>query len=70
MYFDGTDTGHAIVGFNTVDRGMVYVEPQTDEWVENFKIGKQYWTECIVPNDGYFYEDSAHDTIREILVYW
>jgi len=69
MYFDGTDTGHAIVGFNTVDRGMVYVEPQTDDWVENFEIGKDYWTDCVVPGN-YAYPEDPYDTINEILIYW
>jgi len=70
MYFDGSDTGHAIVGFNTVDRGMVYVEPQTDDWVENLEIGNDYWTECVVPKPGYVYNEEPYDTINEILIYW
>jgi len=70
MYFDGTDTGHAIVGFDTIDRGMVYVEPQTDDWVENFEIGNDYWTECVVPGGYYDYTEDPNDTINEILIYW
>ncbi len=70
IYFDGTDAGHGIVGFNTVDQGMVYVEPQSDEWVENFEIGNDFWTDCIVPTGNYYYEDSPNDTIKEILLFW
>lgn len=70
LYFCDTNTGHAIVGFNTVDRGMVYVEPQSDEWVENLEVSNDYWTDCIVPNDDYYYEDAPNDTIKEILVFW
>ena len=69
MYFDGIDVGHAIVGFNTVDRGMIYVEPQTDDWVENFEIGNDYWTDCVVPGN-YVYSEKPYDTINEILIYW
>lgn len=70
MYFEGTDVGHAIVGFETVDRGMVYVEPQTDDWVENLEIGNDYWTDCVVPGGKYIYTEDPNDTIKEILIYW
>jgi len=40
IYFrDGT---HAIVGFNTTDRGIVYVDPQTDEFVKNLRVGVDF----------------------------
>jgi len=61
---------HALIGFNTIDKGMVYVEPQSDEWVENFEVGNDYWTECIVPEPGYYYEDNPDDTIEGIYLYW
>lgn len=70
IYFEETNTGHMIVGFNTTDQGMVYVEPQSDEWVENFVVGNEYWTDCIVPGSGYSYPDDPDDTIKEILVFW
>jgi hypothetical protein len=70
IYFYDTDAGHGIIGFNTVDQGMVYVEPQTDEWVENLKEGNDYWTDCLVPKGNYYYEDSPNDTIKEILLIW
>ena len=70
IYFNGTDAGHGIVGFNTVDRGMVYVEPQSDEWVENLEVGNDFWTDCIVPNGNYYYEDAPNDTVNELLLFW
>lgn len=70
LYFYDTNTGHAIIGFNTVDRGMVYVEPQSDEWVENLEVGNDYWTDCVVPKGGYYYEDAPNDTIKEFLIFW
>jgi len=70
LYFYDTNAGHAIIGFDTVDRGMVYVEPQSDERVENLEVGNDYWTDCIVPKDGYYYEDAPNDTIKEILIFW
>ena len=59
-----------IVGFDTVDKGMVYIEPQTDEWVENLLAGNEYWTDCVVPAQGYYYEDVSNDTVKEILNFW
>jgi len=70
IYFDGTNAGHGIVGFNTVDRGMVYIEPQSDEWVENLTVGNDFWTDCIVPNGNYYYEEAPNDTVKEVLLFW
>lgn len=64
------DIAHALVGFNTTDRGMVYVEPQSDEWVEDLVIGNDYWTDCLIPKAGYYYENDPGDTIERILIYW
>lgn len=58
--------GHAIVGFNTTDEGMIYVEPQTDEIVKNLEIGKRYWSECVIPNSD---ESDYDNTIDYILIY-
>lgn len=38
---------HAIITFNTTDRGIVFFEPQTDEELIDLTIGKDYWTQCI-----------------------
>ncbi len=70
LNFYDTNAGHAIIGFNTLDRGMVYIEPQSDDFVEDLEIGKQYWTECVVPSGEYIYEDIENDNISEIIVSW
>lgn len=36
------DGGHAIVAFNTIDAGVIYVEPQTDDVVYMYE-GMNYW---------------------------
>jgi hypothetical protein len=64
---------HAIVGFNTTDRGMIYIEPQEDDLILILEIGKQYWTECVIPKDDTYYYDDPEDyddTIIDILLYW
>lgn len=68
--FDETNVSHAIVGFNTSDNGMAYIEPQFDEWVENLEPGNDYWTECVMSNGIYEHVEDPSDTIREILVFW
>jgi len=63
------DSAHAIVAFNTVDEGLVYFEPLTDERVRPI-VGKEYWR-CIEPRPGYYYEKpSFDDTIMDIVVIW
>ncbi len=61
--------GHAIVAFNTVDKGLIYIEPQYDDLVR-VEIGK-YFYKCVVPKTGYFYEKPDYDdTIEEVLIAW
>jgi len=63
------DGGHAIIAFNTIDEGLVYFEPATDERVRPV-VGKRYY-ECVEPKLGYYYEPPPHDdTIKDILVIW
>jgi len=63
------DGGHAIVAFNTIDEGLVYFDPQTDERVKPI-IGKRYY-QCVEPKPGYYYEKPSHDdTIMDILLIW
>jgi hypothetical protein len=61
--------GHVIVAFNTIDRGLVYFEPQSDEQALP-AIGKQYYT-TIIPKTGYYYLPPAYDdTIQDMVVIW
>ncbi len=61
--------GHSIVAFNTVDKGLVYIESQTDEVVVP-EIGEFYYR-CVMPKSGYYYEKPDYDdTIEKILVIW
>ena len=43
---------HAIVCFNTTDRGLIFIEPQDDSIVE-LKVGRHYWsrTKIVMYND-------------------
>jgi len=62
-------TGHAIVAFDTTDRGLVYIEPQFD-WDVEPEIGRRYY-ECVVPPPGqYMVEPDYDDTIARVVAIW
>ena len=58
--FEGQTFGHTIIGFNTTDMGMVYLDPQLDYFVE-LGVGVDYWKDAVQsPQDygeGYIIED-------------
>lgn len=61
--------GHTIVVFNTIDEGLIYIEPQSDDLVR-VEIGK-YFHKCVVPKAGYYYEKPDYDdTISKVLIAW
>ena len=61
--------GHLIIAFNTIDKGMVYFESQTDEQATP-AIGLKYYT-TIIPKPGYFYPSPPQDdTIQDMVVIW
>ncbi len=63
------ESGHAIVAFETIDRGLIYFEPQYDELVEPV-IGKKYY-QCVIPAPNTIHTAPDYDdTIMDILVIW
>lgn len=63
------DSAHAIIAFETVDEGIVYFDPISDEWVRP-AVGRNYW-KCIEPKAGYKYEKPPFDdTILDIVIIW
>ena len=63
------NSAHAIVAFDTVDEGIVFFDPLTDDLVRPV-IGKEYWR-CIEPKPGYYYEEPTFDdTITDIIIIW
>ena len=63
VVIDFVEVIHAIVAFNTVDRGLIFIEPQTDEEMK-IEIGEPYW-----PRDRYLPPD-YDDTVEEVIVIW
>lgn len=61
--------GHAIVAFDTTDRGLVFVEPQFD-WEVEPEVDRRYY-QCVRPPAGYYMAAPGHDdTITRIIVIW
>jgi hypothetical protein len=56
------ESGHAIVCFNTTDRGLIFIEPQSDE-VVTLRIGKPYW-------DRSRYSVDYNDTVVNYVIAW
>ena len=59
------DGAYPLVGFDTIDEGMIYFEPITDYRVFP-KIGESY-VDCVQDNP---YYSLTNDTIVEILIFW
>jgi len=60
----GSGGNHVIIAFNTIDKGMVYFEPQFDDRVQ-ITLGKSY-SEINSYQKSFLYDD----TISEVLVIW
>ena len=62
-------TGHAIVGFNTTDKGMVYIEPQADVLV-NLSVGGRFYLQKIPPPGYYYPQPNYDDTVVMFKLVW
>jgi hypothetical protein len=58
-----SDSGHSLIAFDTVDRGLIYFEPQFDDEVE-VTIGHSY---AVLNN---YATPDYDDVIRDVLVIW
>ena len=61
-YPDASSTAHDINAFNTTDKGLVYVEPQTDS-IMNVRLNQSYWE-----SNGY-QAPSYNDIITKIVIF-
>ena len=63
VYIEFVDFAHSIVAFDTIDRGLIFIEPQDDEIV-TLTVGKPYWDRTIYELPDY------NDTIIRFVVIW
>jgi len=63
VYIRFPDSAHAIVCFNTTDRGLIFIEPQSDDIV-TLAIGQPYWdrTKYLPPE--------YNDTVVSFTIIW
>ena len=58
--WEGQTSGHSIIGFNTTDRGMVYLDPMLDYFVD-LGVGVDYWKDAVLSpqeyGEGYIIDD-------------
>lgn len=62
VYLEFADGVHALVCFSTVDRGLIYIEPQDDE-IMTLRVGWRYW-------DRQVYDVDYDDTIVRFDIIW
>lgn len=62
VYIEFLESAHAIVCFNTTDRGLIYIEPQDDELV-TLNIGQPYF-------DRTKYQVIFDDTVIRFMIVW
>lgn len=62
----GSDS-HALVAFETTDKGLIYWEPQVDHRME-VEIGRKYWSWIYWPD--YDYQIDYDDTVVSIRHFW
>lgn len=54
IWFKEGESGHALVAFDTIDKGVIFIEPQTDEEVE-VAVGIIYFPLDKIITSGYIY---------------
>jgi len=64
VYINYIDAGHAIVAFETTDRGLIFIEPQYDKEVQLI-VGQSY-----SKLNGFVQRDIVDDTIQRYRVIW
>jgi hypothetical protein len=62
---------HALIAFNTTDKGILYIEPQTDAEV-NLRVEKDYWADCLVVRSSrYYYRSDPDNIVQDFdILFW
>jgi len=58
--------GHAVVAFETADRGLIFIEPQSDKGVPELEVGRSYPWQAAGADRPRDYDDA----IVEIQIIW
>jgi len=63
VYVDLAEPAHAMVAFDTADHGLIFIEPQSDEFIE-LVIGEPLWDRDI------YAEPDYDDTVIAFAIVW
>ena len=63
IYFQGSTGSHAINSFDTTDKGLIFIEPQTDQ-VVSLQVGQRYFELNRSIPSGY------DDTVVRYVIAW
>jgi hypothetical protein len=73
------DTGHALVIFQTSDKGLVYIDdtgdipgsgPANHDRIVDVKVGEQYNPQFLFPEGGWFIPSGVMGTVTDIFTTW
>ena len=74
-----SDTGHACNAFETVDRGLVYIDctgisdsygPDNNDTIVDIQVGEQYNPEYLFPSGGWYIPSGMMGTVTDIFITW
>jgi hypothetical protein len=69
VYIIYRDSAHAAIAFDTLDRGIFYFEPQSDDEVK-LQVGEHYYL-SIIPASGYYSVAPEYDdTVLSFSINW
>ncbi len=60
---------HALVAFNTTNKGLLYYEPQLDKKAY-LDIGKYYWGDCVHARPGYYFVKDIATIVDSFELIW
>jgi ribosomal protein L37AE/L43A len=74
-----SDAGHACNAFETIDRGLVYIDctgvsdsygPDNNDTIVDIQVGKQYNPEFLFPSGGWYIPSGVMGTVTDIFITW
>ena len=63
VYIEFPESAHAIVCFDTLDSGLIFIEPQSDD-IATLTIGEVYWDRTIYGTPDF------NDTVVKYVIIW
>ena len=74
-----SDAGHACNAFETIDRGLVYIDctgfsdsygPNNNDMIVDIQVGEQYNPQFLFPSGGWYIPSGVMGTVTSIFITW